>query len=395
MPDFKYVGTNLNSKKVKGVFSAASGDEMIMLLQTKGIFVESCYEIPENKKPVYKLKKNELSDFSQELSTMTESGISIIKALEIMLRRDIKPKVKDIYTALYDDISNGMTLSEAMKNQGQAFPPLIVNMFKSGEESGTLDLVSSKMAVYYTKEHRLEAKIKSALMYPKILMGLLVVVVIVIFTIILPNFFKLFKDIELPLVTRIVVGISNAITHYWYLILLLAAVIAGLVSYIRKIPSVRYSLDKIKLSLPKIGKLNRIICTARFSRTLSSLYSSGMSMIAAIPIAVNTIGNSYIESQFPKVIDDIRNGETLSSSLEKIDGFDIKLALSVFVGQESRQLNKMLDSTADSFDYEAEIATQKLVTIIEPVMIVFMAVIVGFIALSVLLPIITLYQNIG
>lgn len=395
MPDFKYVGTDLNSKKVKGVFSATNGDEMITSLYSKGILVESCYEIPENRKPVYRLKKNELSDFSQELSTMIESGISIIKALEIMLRRDIKLKIKEIYTALYDEISNGMTLSEAMKNQGQSFPPLIVNMFKSGEESGTLDLVSSKMAVYYTKEHRLEAKIKSALMYPKILMGLLVVVVIVIFTIILPNFFKLFKDIELPLVTRIVVGISYGTTHYWYLILLLSAIIAGLISYIRKIPSVRYSLDKTKLSLPIIGKLNRIICTARFSRTLSSLYSSGMSMIAAIPIAVSTIGNSYIESQFPKVIEDIRNGEPLSSSLEKIDGFDIKLALSVFVGQESGQLNKMLDSTADSFDYEAEIATQKLVTIIEPVMIVFMAVIVGFIALSVLLPIITLYQNIG
>ena len=129
MPDFKYVGTNLNSKKVKGVFSAASGDEMITSLHSSGIFVESCYEIPENRKPVYRLKKNELSDFSQELSTMTESGISIIKALEIMLRRDIKPKIKEIYTALYDDISNGMTLSEAMKNQGQAFTSLPLMLF--------------------------------------------------------------------------------------------------------------------------------------------------------------------------------------------------------------------------------------------------------------------------
>lgn len=394
MPVFKYTAIDMDNKSVKGQAHATSEKELLQNLRSKQLMLLKSKKVEEEKKSVHKFKANEVADFSQELSTMLSAGISIIHALDIMLKRDIKEKIRQVYINIYNDISNGMTLSEALENQGNAFPTLFINMYHTGEESGTLDVVAGKMATHYTKEHRFNNKIKSATLYPKILLGLMLVVVIIIFTVILPQFLKLFEDIELPLVTRIVIGLSNIILHYWLFLLIGIFAIILLVSYVKKMPYVRYSLDRMKLKVPKIGKLKKIIYTARFSRTLSSLYSSGLSMVKALNICSTTIGNSYIESQFPKAIDKVRNGEPLSSAIQEIDGFDIKLSLSILVGQESGQLDKMLDTVSDSFDYEAEQATTKLLTFLEPVLIIFMAIVVGFIALSVLLPIISLYQNI-
>ncbi len=394
MPVFKYTAIDMDNKPVKGQASVISADQLLQNLRSKQLMLLKYRIVEEEKKSIHKFKSNEVADFSQELSTMLSAGISIIHALDIMLRRDIKEKVRQVYISVYNDISNGMTLSEALENQGNAFPTLFINMYRTGEESGTLDVVAGKMATHYTKEHRLNNKIKSATLYPKILLGLMLVVVIIIFTVILPQFLKLFEDIKLPLVTRIVIGLSNIIIHYWLFLIIGILSIILLVSYIKKMPHVRYSLDKMKLKVPKIGKLKKIIYTARFSRTLSSLYSSGLSMVKALNICSTTIGNSYIESQFQNAIDKVRNGESLSSAIQEIDGFDIKLSLSILVGQESGQLDKMLDTVSDSFDYEAEQATTKLLTFLEPMLIIFMAVIVGFIALSVLLPIISLYQNV-
>ena len=394
MPVFKYTAIDMDNKSVKGQASVISADQLLQNLRSNQLMLLKYKIVEEEKKSTHKFKANEVADFSQELSTMLSAGISIIHALDIMLRRDIKDKIRQVYINVYNDISNGMTLSEALENQGNAFPTLFINMYRTGEESGTLDAVAGKMATHYTKEHRLNNKIKSATLYPKILLGLMLVVVIIIFTVILPQFLKLFEDIKLPLVTRIVIGLSNIIIHYWLFLIIGILSIILLVSYVKKMPRVRYSLDRMKLKVPKIGRLKKIIYTARFSRTLSSLYSSGLSMVKALNICSTTIGNSYIESQFPKAIDKVRNGEPLSSAIQEIDGFDIKLSLSILVGQESGQLDKMLDTVSDSFDYEAEQATTKLLTFLEPMLIIFMAVIVGFIALSVLLPIISLYQNI-
>lgn len=395
MPEYRYKALNAENKNISGTLLAQSPDELISALRAKKLVLVKYTELSEDKKTAYKLKSNELADFAQEISTMLSSGMSVVHAIDIMMRRDIKEKIRLIYSKLYNDIVNGLTLSEAMEAQKQSFPVLFINMIRTGEESGTLDSVAGKMAVFYTKEHRLNTKIKSATTYPKILLGLIVVVVIVIFTIIMPQFFKLFDGMSLPVPTRIVIAISNFILKYWMFIIVAVPVLILIIKTIINKPVIRLFIDKKKLSFPKIGKLNKIIYTSRFSRTLSSLYSSGLSMMNALNICSTTIGNSYIESQFPKAIEMVRNGEPLSSAIEKIDGFDVKLSLSVLVGQESGQLDKMLDSVADSFDYEAEMATTKLLTYLEPLLIILMAVIVGFIALSVLLPIISLYQNIG
>ena len=337
----------------------------------------------------------ELSDFSRQVASMMASGITVIRAIKIMAERDIKPPLKKVYDTLYREIQRGNTLSFAMEATEGSFPELLINMYKAGEASGQMEGTARKMADHYEKEHKLNGKIKSAMTYPAILFVVTIMVVILIFTVILPQFFTLFKGIELPMITQIMINISTSLTNYWLFYIIGTLIMIVLMKFLLAVPSVKLGLDKFKLKIPQIGKLLKIIYTARFARTLSSLYSSGLAMINALNISGSIIGNTYLQSQFPDAIAQVRNGEPLSASIATIKGFDPKLVSTIYIGEESGNLDEMLETVADSFDYEAEMATTRMVTFIEPVMIIIMAVIVGGIMLSVMLPIMTLYQNIG
>lgn len=394
MPVYKYTAKNLQSEMVRGTMEAAGPEVVRRTLRKNNEFALKIREVEEHRRP-YKLKPVEISDFSRQIASMLASGITMIRAIKIMEDRDIKPAIKKVYGVLYQEIQRGNTLSAAMEATGGSFPELLINMYKSGEASGQMEGTARKMADHYEKEHKLRGKIKSAMTYPVILFIVTILVVVLIFTLILPQFFTLFQGIELPVITKLMIGISSSMTSYWivYLIVVLALIALG--SFLATVPRIRLRLDQAKLKIPKIGKLMKIIYTARFARTLSSLYSSGLAMINALTISGNTIGNSYLQSQFPQAIEQVRNGEPLSKSLHTIDGFDAKLVATVYIGEETGNLDEMLESVADSFDYEAEMATTQLVTFIEPIMIIIMAAIIGTIMLSVMLPIMTLYQNIG
>ncbi|WP_286945373.1 type II secretion system F family protein [Acetobacterium sp. UBA5834] len=394
MPVYKYTAKNLQSQLIKGTMEATSPELVRRTLRQNNEFALHIQEIQEHNK-IYKLKPMEISDFSRQIASMLGSGITMIRAIKIMEERDIKPAIKKVYGVLYQEIQRGNTLSYAMEATGGSFPELLINMYKSGEASGQMEGTARKMADHYEKEHKLRGKIKSAMTYPIILFVITIMVVVLIFTLILPQFFTLFEGIELPAITQLMINISNSMTTYWYIYLIGLLILIVLGGFLVTVPQVKKALDQFKLKIPKIGKLMKIIYTARFARTLSSLYSSGLAMINALTISGATIGNSYLQSQFPQAIEQVRNGEPLSASIQTIEGFDAKLVSTIYIGEESGNLDDMLESVADSFDYEAEMATTRLVTFIEPIMIIIMASIVGAIILSVMLPIMTLYQNIG
>ena len=245
----------------------------------------------------------------------------------------------------------------------------------------------------YEKDDHIKRKIRNAMIYPIILLCVTVFVIIVVFTWIVPSFSESFKGMELPLITKIVNGLSQIMIEYWYWLLIGILCIFGLITTLLRVEKIRYRVDKMKLKIPKIGKLLRIIYTARFARNMCSLYTSGISIINGILIIRNTIGNKYIEAQFDSVVGMVRNGTSLSQSVQKIDGFDPKLASSIYIGEESGRLENMLTSLADDFDYESEAASQRMVTLLEPVMIIILALIVLCVMLAVLLPIYQMYQN--
>jgi type IV pilus assembly protein PilC len=394
MPTYKYSAKTLESKMVRGVMEANDEETVRRLLRQDQTFLLKIREVENVKKP-YKLKSMELSDFSRQLASMLGSGIPVIRAMRILEERDVKPGLKKVYEVILREIQRGNTLSEAMELSGGSFPELMINIFRAGEASGQLESSARKMADHYEKEHKLKEKVRAAMTYPIILFGVTVLVVLLVFTLILPQFFELFDGIELPALTKFMLFLSNSLETYglFYLIGLLLIVAIG--AFVLSIPKVKLQTDKVKLKIPKIGHLLRIIYTARFARNLSSLYSSGLPMINALNIGGDTVGNTYIRDQFISVVEAVRNGQALSAAVEQVDGFDAKLVATIYIGEESGRLDEMLENVSDAYDYEAEMATARMVTYIEPIMIITMAFMVGSIILSVMMPIMTLYQNIG
>jgi len=394
MAKYHYTALDVKNNKESGVVDARDDDHFRKIMRGREL-VPTKYKAVDEKLGTYRLKPPEVAEFCRQLASMLSSGITAVRAMDILKERDFKPKLKVVYERMHKDVQQGQSLSEAMLNQGKSFPVLLINMFASGEASGQLENVTNKMAIHYEKEHRLEGKIKNALRYPKILAGAVIIVVAIIFIFVMPNFFGMLldMDVELPLITRIIIAMSDFLIAYWYILLIVILCVVVVTQYVLSLPKVRLAFDKLKLRLPVIGKLLKIIYTARFARTLSSLYGSGVSMLRAIEITATIISNKYIESQFPQLVIDVRNGEALSASVRKIDGMDNKLPNTILIGEESGRLDAMLVSTADAYDYEAEQATGALVELVQPVMIIVMALIIMLVLLSVMLPMAELYQS--
>ena len=393
MPKYNFTALDLQNNKQNGELDARDDEDLRRLLRAQNL-VPVKYSVIETKATRYHMKSLEVGEFSRQLAGMLASGITIVRAMEILKARDFATKVKKVYDKLHRDVLMGYTLSEAMALQGNVFPALLTNMYASGEASGQLERVAEKMAVHYEKEHRLNARAKSAMVYPMVLLVATIGAVMFLFIGVLPELFEMFQGEELPALTLFMIGLSSFLQQYWYLVIIGALVFIFIVNFLLTVPKIRYEFDRFKLKMPVAGKLLKIIYTARFSRTLSSLYSSGIPMLRALEITGTIINNKYIMDQFDEVIMNVRNGETLAGSIETIDGFDKKLATTIMIGEETGRLDAMLESTAESFDYEAEIALDKLVQLLQPVMIVIMAVVIGTVMMSVMIPMMTMFQGV-
>jgi len=393
MPRYDYTALDLTNKKITGEMDARDEDDLRRLLRAKEL-VPIKYNIIEETQAKYRMKAFEVGEFCRQLSSMLASGITIARVMEILKERDFIPKVKSIYAKMHRDVLMGYTLSEAMRLQKNTFPDLLINMFASGEASGQLERVAAKMAVHYEKEHRLTARAKSAMTYPIVLLVVTIGAVFALFTLVLPELFNIFQGEQLPLITRFMMSASEFMQRHWYIVLIGVLIVILFIQFLLQIPKVRYTFDKFKLKAPVAGKLVKIIYTARFARTLSSLYSSGIPMLRALEITATIINNKYIANQFDDVILNVRNGESLYSSIGRINGFDKKLTTTVMIGEETGRLDAMLESTAEAFDYEAEVALDKLVQLIQPIMIIVMGLIIGTIIISVMIPMMTLFEGV-
>lgn len=393
MPDYNYIGKSLDNKTLRGIIHGRNLEDAFDVLKSKEIYA---YELEELEKAPFRkvnLTSKALGEFSRQMGTMLMAGVPITKTLTILLAQVETPKQKGLYERLYLIINKGNSLSTAMEDCEGTFPPLMINMFRAGESTGSVDQAAMKMADYYEKEHKLNSKIKGAMTYPIILLILTIGVTLMLFTFVLPNFVGLLGEGEIPLITRILMGISAFITGYWYLLLGILVVLGIAIGFLLKQPSVIMAIDRFKLRIPLVGKLLAIIYTARFARTLSSLYSSGVNMLDAVKGSSKTIGNRYLEEQFQEVNARVREGNSLSSSIEGVQGIEKKLIATIYIGEETGRLDEMLDSMASNYDYEAESATTRLISLLEPAMILIMTLIVGSVLMGVMLPMMNSYNS--
>ena len=393
---YSYKAQDAEGKKYSGSIQANDEVDLQTKLKADNKYLIS-YKKETNSLNVKRIKSNVVSDFCRSIGQLLHSGVTLIRALRITSEDETNtPKQKELYSAVLKQVMTGVSFSDALEMMGDAFPPLLISMVRSAESSGNLDNVCMQLAIYYDKEYRLNQKVKSSMTYPKILGVLIVAVVAIIMGYVIPQFQSLFDNMEkLPATTEALLAISNFVKNRWYVLILIGIVLFIIFKLLFSIPKVRYLRDKIEIHLPKIGKLRKIVYTARFSRTLASLYSAGIPITTCLNIAKSTVGNSYIEGQFDMLISNVKNGGNLSGAVDLVDGFSKKLGASIRVGEETGTMDNMLNSIADQMEYESEMAINRLVALLEPVMIVIMAVVVGFIMLAVIKPIYGSYEQIA
>lgn len=397
MPTYRYTAQNSAGKRVRGTQEADDELDLHTALKQQGLALLEATEQVKRAPVARELKEQVLSSFCLKLSELLAAGVPLIRTLTIISEEETtRPEERAIYQGLIESVKKGDQLSYAMRQANGAFPELLVNMVAAAEEAGNLSETFKRMADYYDKLHRFNSKIRSATLYPKILAVLVVLVVAIIVGFVLPQFKSMFDQMaSLPTPTVILLAITDFVANDWLQLIIAVVAVVVIWMFVSRVPAVRLRLDWLKLKLPVFGKQNRIVSTARFARTFSSLYNSGVSAISALQIGARTIGNAYLESQFDDVIARVREGHTLSEAFEDVDGFANKFIASVRVGEESGRLEDMLTSTADTLDFEAEQAMERMVGYLEPAMIVFMAFIVGFVMIAVIVPIYQSYSTIG
>ncbi len=395
MPEYKYKAQDRNGKIIKGKADAFDDSDLQKRFHDSGILLLEAKPV-QKQMSLKPLKKPRLADFTRQLGTLTKSGVTLIKAIEIIANDEsISDYERQLYLRLRDRIVQGVSLSTVMEELEPAFPPLLIFMLRAAETSGTLDTTCLRLADQYTSEAQLEQTAKNSLTYPKILSVLIVIVVAILFGYVLPQFEDIFSTLPtLPLPTRIMMAISDFVANKWYILAIIIALAIIFGKMIIKIPAVRLVVDHIKV-IGKWGKLTKVIYSARFARTMSSLYSSGIPIHSCIEISKSTIGNKYIEAQFDEVERKVSGGMTLSSALLDVNGFVSKLPATIKVGEETGMLGNMLESVANDLDFYSKQSLLKLTSYIEPIMIVVMAVAVGFIMISIIQPIYQSYQTIG
>lgn len=387
--------TYLNSlgKRFTEVIAVESESDLFGVLKERNHFLVDFKQVNRLRKT--SLKTVDLIIFTRQLSSMIDAGVSIVKGINIITNSTPNKFAQKTYKNISQEIQRGNSLSNAMTKQSGAFPEILINMVSAGEMGGTLEKSLNLMSIHFEKEQRLINKIKSASTYPTILAVISVAVVLMLMTFVLPTITNMFDDSSLPPLTAFVMGISDFIINYWYLIVIFVIGSVVLVNFLLTIPSIKRSFDHMLLKMPIIGKLNRTIYSARCARSFASLYLSGIQTLEMISSTAKILNNTHIEQLFDEMMLKVSQGELISTAIGEMKIFDPMLSSMINVGEETGTLGDILVKTADYFDGEAENALQKMVSLIEPIMLVLMGIIIGVIIVSVIQPMFGMYDQIG
>lgn len=395
MRSYHITAVDVKGKTVEDIISAESAQELTQIVKSRSLFLLEYKEGISTSDSITKLKIKSLVVFSRQLGTMVASGIPIIQALDMLQSKADNRKAKQIFSNIYEEVQKGNSLSKAMQMQKGAFPELLTNMVMAGEMGGTLDQSLKRMSEHYEKEQKLNNKIRTASIYPAILGVVSVAVILMLVTFVLPTITGMFPAENIPWTTKIILGFSNFITSNWLAILAVLLILIVGINLALKIPSVKIQFDKIKLYLPIFGPLNSTIYSARAARAMASLYSSGVQTIDMLETTSRVLNNAYLEDKFFGVIEEVTKGELISRAIQNTGEFDTMLSSMIYIGEESGSLGDILNSTADYFDNEADSALARMIAMMEPIMLITLGIIIGFIVVSIIQPIFQMYESIG
>jgi len=385
MKSYSYVARDARGKEVKGKANAENEQEFLEKMKERGVYVSDYKEDDStNSKSIYKFSTKELSFCCRQLSAMLTSGLTLVKAIDILTKEQENEKAKAIWQDIYENVQKGESFSSTLEMHSGSFPDFLISMVGAGETSGSLDVIMTRMSDHYSKENKLKNTIKGAMIYPIILLVLCIVIVIFLFTFIMPTFIGMYEDPDqMPALTKIMAAFSNFLRYRWYILVIIVAAAVFGIRYALKVPDLRLKMDRLLIKGPGFGPLVTKIYTGRFSRTLSSLYSSGIPMVECLQRASAVLGNSYIDQKFEDVVDEVKQGESLSAAITRTEVFEPMFCSVIYVGEESGALDSILEKTSDYYEEESDSAVQRLVSMTEPILLIFMGVIIGLVVVGI------------
>jgi type IV pilus assembly protein PilC len=394
MPLFEYTARNTTNGQIqKGQLEVASRDDVNSYLRKNRLILVSVREAPKkiniNIGGPQRIKTRDIVVFTRQFATMINAGLPLVQSLNILAQQTENKSLAEVTKAVVYDVESGNTLADAFAKHPRAFSDLYVNMVAAGEAGGILDTILQRLATFLEKNDALVRKVKGAMVYPAVICTVAIIAIAVLLVFVIPVFQEMFASVnlELPLPTRVVIGMSAFLVGYWYLILAgIAAAIFGVRRYYATVNG-RKQIDAMLLNSPVLGDLLRKSAVSRFTRTLGTLISSGVSILEGLEITAKTAGNMVIHDAVMASRQSIAGGETIAAPLEKSKVFPPMVISMIAVGEQTGGLDEMLSKIADFYDEEVDVAVSALLSLMEPVMIVILGVVVGGMVVAMYLPI--------
>ncbi len=398
---FQYTGKNSKGETVKGNMEAESKNEVAVTLRRQNVFPTQIVneaqlgreiKLTRTKK---KITVKDLSLFCNQFATIIRAGISLIECLDILRKQSENQTLREIIDQMFEDVQKGVPLSKSMEKHSKSFPRILINMVESGELSGQLDLIMVRMADHFDKEYKLNLKIRSAMVYPIILITVSVIVSVFLLVMVLPNFVNMFLDfgVPLPYLTQVLLDLGEFFKNYWYIVFgSTFLLIYGMNKFVNTAEG-RLKFDDVKLHIPIVGPVNRKIATSRFSRSLSTMINSGISIIDSMELVSKVIGNVRISQGIDDALEQIKKGDGVAAPLSRLKIFPPMMISMIRIGEDTGNLESLLETTADFYDQEVEVAIQGMIQMINPVILFFMAIVVGGIVMAIVLPMFEMYQH--
>jgi type IV pilus assembly protein PilC len=403
MGTFVYTAVESSGKTVRGRMEAENQQTVLAKLRERNIQVLDVTEAKTGGLAAFKMnrvgkvKLGSLVVFSRQFATMIDSGINVLKCLDILENQTKDPVLKTIIGDARRDVVGGASLTEAVQKHPRVFSKLYVSMIKAAEIGGILDQILDRLATFLEREQEITSKIKGAMVYPCVVMVFAVCMVFALMMFVLPTFKDIFADFggKLPLITSLMFGVSGFMRTFWYVVVLTPVAIVWAFKYYYTLESGRWNLDRLKLRIPVTGELVQKMAISRFSRTLGTLVNSGVPMLRALEIVSETAGNVVIAKAVTDARNSVREGQKISQPLEASGMFPPMVTQMIDIGEETGRMSDMLIKVATFYDQEVEIAVKALTSLIEPMLIIFLGGIVGFIVASIMVPMFTMINEIN
>ena len=392
MPMFEYTARSQTGQIQKGQMDVASKDDVTAYLRKNRLIMVSVREQPKQIKFSMggsRIKTRDIVIFTRQFATMINAGLPLVQSLNILAAQTENKALAEVTRAVVYDVESGNTLADAFSKHPKAFAALYVNMVAAGEAGGILDTILLRLATFLEKNDALVRKVKGAMVYPGVIICVAMVAISILLIFVIPTFQSMFASVnlELPLPTRIVIGLSNFLVHFWWAIILaIGGTVFGIKSYYAT-PAGRLQIDSALLKAPVLGDVIRKSAVSRFTRTLGTLVSSGVSILEGLEITAKTAGNQVVHDAVMESRQSIAGGETIAAPLEKSKVFPPMVISMIAVGEQTGGLDEMLSKIADFYDEEVDVAVSALMSLMEPAMIVILGVIVGGMVIAMYLPI--------